>query len=419
LPLIAAIVGALLLAGGATAAWLLLHKPADTVAEVKENAKKEENKKEENKKDENKKDENKKDDKKIDMTDPPKPFTLAAALNRPEFSPGTQAQLTVRAARDATYTGQIALALNDLPEGVKATPPRIADKEDAATVQLDIASNVKPGRYTFRLAGTTTSGSRDYSTYAPDVELVVVAPFELKVETPAVTVMQSGKATLNVTVVRKGGYDGKIALDWRNLPKGVVPAPAAIAAGETSAKVDFTAGADAVLGNSADVKVVGTAPDQPAIMLTLAINVTAVPVTKPPFELTLDPLLVKVLQGGKATVKVLVKRNNYTGPITVEMKGLPQKVDAQKVLIPANTNLMDIELSAATVAAKGDTPGVYAVGMTTDPNAKPIMSGSITVQVTTLFELAVDMPRVKINQGGKANFKVTAKRDQYTGPIDV
>jgi hypothetical protein len=406
-PLIAAIAGVLLLTGGGTAAWLILRKPADTVAEVKDSPKKQELRKDDT------------NDKKLDVPEPPKPFTLAGALNRPDFSPGTQAKLIVRASRDTGYTGEITLTLDDLPEGIKGTAPSIAENGDAATVQLDIASSVKPGRYAFRLTGKTSSGSPDYTTYAPDLELVVVAPFELKVEAPAVTVMQGGKGTLNVTVVRKGGYDGKISLDWKNLPMGVVPAPTAIAAGESSAKIDFTATANAVLGNRADVQVVATAPDQPALNATLAINVTALPVVKPPFELALDPVLVKVLQGGKASVKAMVKRNEYMGPITVELKGLPQKVEAQKITIPANTNLMDIELNAAADAVKGDTLGVYANGMTADAAAKPIMSGTITVQVTTLFDLAVDPVRVKINQGGKATIKVTAKRDQYTGPIDI
>jgi len=67
------------------------------------------------------------------------------------------------------------------------------------------------------------------------------------------------KAKLKVTAVRKGGYQGPITLEVRNLPANVTAAKGEIAMGQTAAEIELTAAAAAAAGNKADVNVLGTA----------------------------------------------------------------------------------------------------------------------------------------------------------------
>jgi hypothetical protein len=404
------------LLGGGVAAWLhFKRKPDDKPPEpVVARDTKPDGKKPDGRKSD--------DDKRDTPTDAAPPFTLTAALDRPEVGAGAGACLTVRAARAAGFTGEIALTLDGLPAGVTAAPQKIAEGQDDAVVALRVAPAAKLGRYPLRAVGAAKGRDKDVVATA---ELVVVAPFELKVEPGPVVVVQGDRATARVTAVRKGGYDGPVALDWRGLPPGVAATKyQVIPAQETTATVALTAAADAALGSRDDCLVLGTIPDaagQEPATGRLAVNVTAATVTpaKPPFDLSLDATPVKVAQGGKATVKALVKRGDYTGPIAVELRNLPGKVTADRAVIPAGQGSTDLTLSAAVDAAAGDKADVIAVGTTAEAAPRSVTFGPFIVRVTAPFELAVDPTRVQLAQGGKATLKITATRQGYAGPIDV
>jgi hypothetical protein len=396
-PLLAALAGALLLAGGGVTAWLMTRpKPAP------EN---------------------------VASGDPNKgtpsaggesaPFTLTASLDRPEASPGTQTKLTVRARRAEGFTGEIPLLLDGLPDGVTTGLQNIPENQNEAVLRLDVAATAKLGRYPLRATGRTKFATKDLAADAPSCDLVLVAPFVLKVD-PTLMVPQGGKAPLLVTAERQGGYDGPIALAWTGLPTGVTTAPVQVATGQKTAICDVSAAADAPLGNRPDVTVTGTANQQTASG-KLSIQVTAATTVKPPFDLTLDPNLLKLAQGGKAVLKATVVRREYAGAINIELRNLPAKVDAQKAVIPPGANTVNLELTAAADAVPGARPDVFAVGTTTDPMTPQVLSGKITLLVTelTLFSLQIDPIRPKVSQGGKTQLTVTANRTDYQGPIDV
>jgi hypothetical protein len=348
------------------------------------------------------------------------PFTLTASLDRPDASPGTQTKLTIRARRAEGFTDEIPLLLDGLPDGVTTALQNIPENQTEATLRLDVAPTARLGRYPLRASGRTKFATKDQSADAPVCELVVVAPFVLKVD-PTLMVPQGGKVIALVKAERQGGYNGPIALSWTGLPTGVTTTPTQVSAGQNTATCDVSAAADAPLGNRPDVTVTGTA-NQQTVSGKLAIQVTAATTVKPPpFDLSLDPNLVKLVQGGKAVLKATVVRRNYPGPINLELRNLPAKVDAQKAIIPAGASTVNLELTAAADAVPGARPDVLAVATTTDPMSPPVLSAKITVQVTglDLFSLQVDPIRPRLSQGGKTQLTVMAMRKDYQGPIDV
>ena len=365
-------------------------------------------------------------------------FTLTVEQERAEVSPGSTVQLTIkRAPVDSGFTGEVALSLKEkeLPPGSTVVPVgadpsapvplKLADKQDRIDLQLKLAPTVKIGsNYRIIVVGKAKDGDRessDVEASAP-TETVVVAPFEgLKIE-PATPVMlaQGAEATLTVTVTRKGGYDGPIALELKDLPKGVGPMKVEIPAKESKTTVTLKAEMDAPPGTSG-VSVIGTLPDaEPKFAMNkFDVNVTAA-TAKTPFDLKLDQTLVKLTQGGEVVVKAIAtRRPDYTGPIKVELVNLPDKVKATMVEIAAGQDMADVKLTAEKDAVAKDysDPPIYATGATADAGAKPVQSAPIVVRVVSatpaaLFEYQLDSAPVVLPQGGIKRVMVVIVRSK-------
>jgi hypothetical protein len=171
-----------LLAGGGSAAWMYLkRKPAETEPVVQNNPG-------DKKTDDARKDHRKKEDPSTVKPDetpdtrvPTQPFTIALTFDRPDASPGTRPQMTVRAVRAADFQGEITLSVDDLPAGVTWATEKVPEKQTDAVVRLEIAPSAKPGTYPVRVTGKAKDGDRPVTAKAT-ADLVLVAPFELKPE---------------------------------------------------------------------------------------------------------------------------------------------------------------------------------------------------------------------------------------------
>jgi hypothetical protein len=89
--------------------------------------------------------------------------------------------------------------------------------------------------------------------------LVVVRPFELSVAPAPLTLPQGGKAKIKVTAIRRGGFDGPVQVELRNLPANVIASKAMIPAGQSETVLELSAAENAPVGNKTDVNVLGTA----------------------------------------------------------------------------------------------------------------------------------------------------------------
>jgi hypothetical protein len=89
--------------------------------------------------------------------------------------------------------------------------------------------------------------------------------------------------------------------------------------------------------------------------------------------------------------------------------------------ISQGATVVDIALTAATNASRGEQPGVRAVGTTAAlVNMEfPSLPFVVSVRGPASFQLTVDPATVVVRQSGSANVKVSALRRDYDGPIDV
>jgi hypothetical protein len=203
------------------------------------------------------------------------PFTLTARADRLEASPGSPVSVTINATRSADFTDEIALSAINLPANVTAALKSIPKGENEVRGDLTPAANAPQGQFAISVTGKAKSRNKEYAVTARPFDLVLSLPFDLRVEPSALTLAPGGKAKTKVTVIRKGGYQGPIEVELRNLPANVAAAKAAIAAGQTAAEIEVTAAANAA-ANKVEVQVRGTATGagkQPQASATLTVRI--------------------------------------------------------------------------------------------------------------------------------------------------
>jgi hypothetical protein len=107
--------------------------------------------------------------------------------------------------------------------------------------------------------GKAKAQNREFTVVTEPVTLNLTQPFELKVETAPLKLQPGGKAALKVSARRRGGYQGPISLELRNLPAKVTAVKVTLSMGQETADIELQAADDAAMGQKADVNVLGTA----------------------------------------------------------------------------------------------------------------------------------------------------------------
>src|SRR5262249_33996565 len=187
------------------------------------------------------------------------PFTLALKLDAVERLRGSPAEIIVTATRSPGCTEEIALTAVGLPANVASTLKTIPKDQSEVKAQLTPAANAALGKFLVSVTGKTKHQNNDYTVLAPPAELVLVPPFELKVEPAPLKLAPGDRAQLKVTATRMAGYQGPIALEVRNLPAKVTATKTTIEMGKSEVEIEVMAAADAAVGDKADVNVLGTA----------------------------------------------------------------------------------------------------------------------------------------------------------------
>lgn len=190
------------------------------------------------------------------------PFTLAIKMDPPDGIPGGKANVTITATRDAGFDEEITLASpTGLPPTIPApkTVPAIAKGKTETSFPLDLSPKTPLGEYFILVSAKTKHMGKELTGAAPPLLLVLGAPFDLKVEQAAINLKPGEKAKVKVTAVRKGGYKGPIALDFRNLPAGVTADKVSIADGKNDAEATLSADAKAAPATNVAVTVGGAA----------------------------------------------------------------------------------------------------------------------------------------------------------------
>ncbi|MFO0803802.1 MAG: PPC domain-containing protein [Gemmataceae bacterium] len=132
---------------------------------------------------------------------------------------------------------------------------------------------------------------------------------------------------------------------------------------------------------------------------------------RPDFTLKVDPSKAMIGPGSRTAWYAQVTRvNGFTGPVKIEVKGLPAGVVVNPLTIPENMTQGCLVVSAAD-GAKMDAAMVDVIGTAEakDENGKPV----------TLVKTAVAAEEIYSPGGGRAVFNVVMNAVAVTGPSDV
>jgi hypothetical protein len=275
---------------------------------------------------------------------PKPPFEISARFEPPEIVRGATTMLIVTAKRDTSFDEPITLAPTGLPANVTSGAKTLDASSSEARLEVKLSDRAALGSYPFTLLGHSQVGNRPVMASILAPPLIVVRPFELKVTPNPVTITQGEKTTLTVTAVRKGGYEGPIEVELRNLPAQISAAKPKIAQGETSAQIELTATATAPLVARGDVDALGTVGQQQFASPPFAVKVQA---PTPALQLKADPTSIVLKPGSKTKIKIAIERKHVAGPVTLSLTGLPPNVTAADVTVPADQSVGEVEIVAA------------------------------------------------------------------------
>jgi hypothetical protein len=166
----------------------------------------------------------------LTLAAPEPDFRLSFDPKNPNIARGGAVPLTVTATRVDGFDGPIDVEVEGLPAGLTAAPARVLAGANTATLILRAAPDARAGGFAhFRVRGRAAIGGAARErwadaadtvagisvTEAPELEVTVVQPSEL--------VLQPGEqAAVKVAIARRRGFAGRVPVDVRNLPFGVI-----------------------------------------------------------------------------------------------------------------------------------------------------------------------------------------------------
>ncbi len=143
-------------------------------------------------------------------------FTLSAPAACALTIGGAPAMTTITASGVAGFTSEIALIINGLPSGLKASlSPSPVSPGSPPTLQIAALADATAGNYTFTVRGV--GGNQSYSVIA---SVTVSAPpsFRLTASPSVGNVHAGSSSTLRITPALAGNFTGTIKLQVSGLP---------------------------------------------------------------------------------------------------------------------------------------------------------------------------------------------------------
>jgi hypothetical protein len=203
-------------------------------------------------------------------------FVLDAKLARPELSRGIPTNLIVKATREKETTEDIHLAVIGMVPNITIAPKAVPKGKNEIEIPITPAANAPLGTVPVIFRSTTKVGGKDFAYYVGPIHLVIVSPIEVKLEPNPVMIKPGSKVKIKAMTTRKGGYDGPIDIELKNLPANVTAPKTTIAKGQSEAEIEITAAANAA-GDKPDVNALATATgaaNQQATSANITLRVT-------------------------------------------------------------------------------------------------------------------------------------------------
>ncbi|MEK6260769.1 MAG: PPC domain-containing protein [Planctomycetota bacterium] len=174
------------------------------------------------------------------------------------FGKDLSAKAKLIATRAAGFEEAVAVAItpaaNGLPAGVTIAVKNIDKGQTEAEITITGNNQAPLGDFTAGLTGTLKQGDKT-AVQGMALRLKLAAPMTIKLDPAGGKIAKSGELVIKAIVERNPAFTGPVNVTLQNLPAGVTaaPAPAVIAADQTSIDIKLTATADAAAANVANL----------------------------------------------------------------------------------------------------------------------------------------------------------------------
>jgi hypothetical protein len=309
--------------------------------------------------------------------------------------------IAIQVERDS-FSGEIAIALGDLPPGVTATALPVRAGTSNVPLLFEAEATAEEAEALIKVSGVGAGGvsselrdevllvegrnNQIYWTHTLDrlpLAVTEVAPFSVRAIAPEVPLLQNGLLSVEIVAERSEGYNDAISLALVSLPPGVTATRgASIPEGALSTLIHFDASSDAALGSWP--LVIAAEANIPGGRARLATQIFELVIERP--FVSFKTQAVSVDQGSTGDMFVEVTRHDgFRGTARVNLLGLPHQVTTPALTLDANTDSLIFPISAGTEAPTGRH-------RTLSFNATFTLDGGTLIQGLSAAELHVNTP---------------------------
>lgn len=366
-------------------------------------------------------------------TDPTGSFTISVSPGAVSVVQGASGQATVTLTRVDGFAGTVNFTVEGAPTGVSGSVSGGGTGAvSTGTVTIAVGAAVAPGTYNLTLRATANGLPDRTAPFA-----LTVTPsggFTLSTTLPGLTVVQGGTGSGAIVLARTGSFAGAVALSVTGLPTGVtaVFAPATIAAGSTTADLNFTVGGAVPTGNYPLV-ITGAATGLPNATVNFTLTVNPAPV-QGSFTLSAAPAVLGIAQGstGQSTITI-TRAGGFTGAVTLALTGTSTGITASfnPAVVPAGSTTAVMTITVAPPAATppaappmatplGDYPLVVTGTATGVANATAGLTVSVTPAPGGSFTMAFAPPAATVQAGNNVQSTLTVTRTSpFVGGVSL
>lgn len=324
---------------------------------------------------------------------------------------GASPAITVNITR-TNFTGNVTLALSQLPSGVTATiTDPGAGNSGTITLQATSAAAVMSNQ---TITITASGAGVAPTTVTFDLSINPVSIAISSISTPSATVLQGGSSPTITFNIARTNFTGNVTLTLSQLPSGVTATITDPGSGNTGSII-LQASSSAVVVNNQTVT--ATASGSGVTSATGTFDLTVSPVNIAIGSISAPA--VTVLQGGSSpTVTVNVTRTNFTGNVTLAIGPLPSGVTAT-ITDPGTGNSGTITLQAASSATVVSNQ-TMTITVSSTGIAPATVSFDLTVSPVSISISSVSTPSVTLLQGGTSPaITVNIARTNFSGNVTL
>ena len=298
-------------------------------------------------------------------------FVVGVATSSLTVVRGTSSSATLTIVRTGGYAGPVTLLASSQPSGLGAEAPAAPVSGGTANIAVRTNSGVPAGTYTVFVQATAPGMPEQTASFR--VTVVDPPDFDLAMAAPGLVLKQGATATVGVTLARRGGFGGAVAMSVAGLPSGVTAAPLAIVGSEGT--LTLTASSSATPG-SFSLTLTGSGAGVASRTAKLDLAVASAGATGG-FTVSASP--VTVAPGATATSDVQLTRTpGFTSGIVVTTSGAPSGLTITAPTGPVTGATAALSVQAASTLA----PGSYDVTVRGSASGLQDQTSTLTVTVS-------------------------------------